>query len=175
MTENQTYAIRVAFLVPLGILLGQILLLFGLSWSQGQPTAKLIILACMTLPLGILFAESVARRVVLTPEVLRLRKLLRTKTLPFAEVTSLDTMAIRKRVYLTLSAGDDFVILSNSYARFPELVRGLLQRVPERAVSEDLRKLSAAPPVKYSDIVSCWVAVGLLCYILLVQLRGGVG
>jgi hypothetical protein len=50
-------------------------------------------------------------------------KLLRKQELKFAEVTAVETVQVRKRVFLTLCAGDDFLIISNAYANFPSWSR----------------------------------------------------
>ena len=76
---------------------------------------------------------------------------------------------VRKRVFLTLSADDDFVIISNAYADFPGLVAVLLQRIPETVVSDETRKMAEAPPVKSTDILSCWLAVVLVAFILYIR------
>ena len=81
-----------------------------------------------------------------------------------------DTVEVRRRVFLTLSAGDDFLILSNAYARFPELASALLARVPNQIVSEETRTMAAAPPAKNGDIVSCWIATAVMIGIIVIQL-----
>jgi hypothetical protein len=90
----------------------------------------------------------------------------------FVEVTAVETVQVRKRVFLTLCAGDDFLIISNAYANFPELVQTLLARVPAAAITEETRQMAAAPPVKSTDVLSCWLAVALLAFILYIQLGG---
>jgi hypothetical protein len=52
------------------------------------------------------------------------------------------------------------------------LVRDLLARVPAASVSEETRRMAEAPPTKSSDIVSCWLAVVLVAFILYTQLGG---
>jgi hypothetical protein len=99
-------------------------------------------------------------------------KLLRKKELKYAELTAVETVRVRKRVFLTLCAGDDFLIISNAYANFPGLVQTLLARVPAAAISEETRQMAAAPPVKSTDVISCWLAVALLAFILYIQLGG---
>jgi hypothetical protein len=172
MQDSIAFAIRRSFLIPLGLLLLQILALLLICLVQRQPPAKIIILGVMILPLGLLFFESLVRRVIIAEDGLTQQKLWRRKHIAWDQVTSLDAVAVRKRVFLTLSAGDDFVIMSNGYARFAEMTTALLARVPDGTVGEEVRKVAASPSAKYSDIVSCWVAVALLAYILFIQLGG---
>jgi hypothetical protein len=99
-------------------------------------------------------------------------KLLRKKELKYSELTAVETVCVRKRVFLTLCAGDEFLIISNAYANFPALVQALLARVPAAAISEETRQMAAAPPVKSTDVISCWLAVALMAFILYIQLGG---
>lgn len=172
MSTDQSFRIRRSFLFPLGLLLLLAGALFVVCLVKGEPIAKALILGFIMLPVVILFVESVFRRTVLTGEGVVVFKLLRKKELKFAEMTAVETVQVRKRVFLTLCAGDDFLIISNAYANFPDLVQSLLARVPVAAISEETRQMAAAPPVKSTDVISCWLAVALLAFILYIQLGG---
>jgi len=172
VNAEKNFFIRRSFLLPLGLLLGLAGSLFVVCLLKGEPTAKVLILVFLMLPLAVLFVESAFRRAVLTGDGVVVFKLLRRKELKFAEMTAVETVRVRKRVFLTLCAGDDFLILSNAYADFPGLVHSLLARVPAATVSEETKQMAAAPPVKSTDIVSCWLAVLLLAFILYIQLGG---
>jgi uncharacterized membrane protein len=156
----QNFTIRRSFLIPLGLLLALTLALFVVCLVKGQPTAKIVILGVIILPVAVLLVESAFRRTTITEEGLTVHKFL------------LETVQVRKRVFLTLWAGEDFIILSNAYARFPELVSQVMKRVRPETLSEETRKMAEAPPVKSTDVVSCWLAVALLAFILYLQLRG---
>ena len=172
VTVLQTFSIRKSFLIPLGLLLAQCAILFFLTLVQGQPVAKTIILGFIILPVAVLFMESFSRRAVVNDEKVTVFKFLRRKILKFSEITSVETVMVRKRAFLTLCAGDDFLILSNAYADFPAMVDALLSRVPPDAVSEETRVMATAPPAKSTDVVSCWLGVLLLAFILYIQLGG---
>lgn len=172
MSAPQTFSIRKSFLIPLGLLLAQCAALFALCVAQEQPTAKIAILGFIIFPVAVLFVESAFRRTEVGAEEVTIFKFLRRKSLKLAEVTAAETIMVRKRVFLTLCAGEEFLILSNAYADFPALVTALLSRVPAEAVSEETRKMAEAPPSKSTDIVSCWLGVALLAFILYIQLGG---
>jgi len=165
----ENFTIRRSFLLPLGLLLILCLLLLAVVLAQGQPKAKVIILGVLIVPIAGLFAESLFRRVHFDEVALTVYKPLRQKSLLFADVTAVDTVQVRKRVFLTLSTEDDFVILSNAYADFPGLVAALLSRVPPAAISAETKTMAADPPTKSADIVSCWAAVVLLVLLLIRQ------
>jgi len=172
VNSPQYFHIRRTFLLPLGLLLLLTAALFVLCVIRGEPAAKIIILGFFLLPVAVLFVESAFRRILVTEDGVVVYKLLRKKELKYADLTAMETVKVRKRVFLTLCAGDDFVIISNAYGNFPALVRALLSRVPAAAISEETRQMAAAPPVKSTDVISCWLAVALLAFILYIQLGG---
>jgi hypothetical protein len=137
------------------------------------PAAKVIILAAFLIPVCLLFLESSRRRVEVNNSSVTVKKLFRSKTLDYGDLTAVDTIRVRKRVFISLSSENDFMIISNSYARFGQLVEQLVQRAPETVVSNETRELAANPPSKCSDIFSAWLAVAVLALIIFVQLKSG--
>jgi len=170
--DTREFSIRKAFLLPLGLTLLLSVVLLILCIVQQQPVAKTIILAAMLVPVSILFAESILRRVTLEEEAIVVRKLLRKKRIVYTDITSVDTVLVRRRAFLSISTDPDFVILSNSYADFSTLVEQFLKRVPESTISMETRQMAKAPPTKSGDIFSVWLATGLLLLIIYVQLGG---
>jgi hypothetical protein len=79
---------------------------------------------------------------------------------------------VRKRIFVSLSSENDFMIISNSYDHFGSLLKQLLARVPESLVSDETRHLMKNPSQKCSDVFSAWLAVVVLALIIYVQLRG---
>jgi len=167
--EPESFRIRRPFLIPLGLLVVLLMALLLTSLAHGEPRGKIIILAVMIVPVVVLLVESLFRRISITAEAVSAHKLLRDKRVRFDEVQVIDLVLVRKRAFVTLSREDDFLIISNAYARFPELVRLLIERSPASAVSDETRKLGENAPVKSSDIVSCWLAVVLVAFILYLQ------
>ena len=165
----QSYTIRRSFLLPLGILLLQALFLFAIVIAQGQPKAKAIILGIMIIPIAGLFAESFFRRIVVSADRVTAFRPFRQKSLDYADITSTETIQVKKRVFLTLSTEDDFLIISNAFADFPKLVQALLEKVPPGSISEETLSMAEKVPVKSADIVSCWFGVILLAIILTLQ------
>jgi hypothetical protein len=169
MASEQIFVIRRSFLLPLGILLLETLVLLAVCLVQRQPLAKALILAFLILPIAGLFVVSLFRKLILEADGVRAKRMFREKVIRFAEVTELDTVMVRNRVYLTLCAGEEFLILSNAYARFPALVKSLTAQVPEGTITAATTHMATAPPSKKSDVISCWLGVALLVYILYVQ------
>lgn len=170
MSTGETYVIRRAFVVPLGLLVLLTLVLLIVCLLQGQPLAKIVILALMSLPLGALLIESARRRLIIDNHGVTAVRLPRPRRIEFAEVTSLEAVKVRSRIFLTVVAGDDnFLIISNSYAGFDRLLASLLLKVPEQAVTVEARELSGGRLDRQADVITAWLAVVAMLYILLAQ------
>jgi hypothetical protein len=167
------FKIRRAFVGSLGGLLVLLLTLTLVCVIQGEPPIKAGLVGMIAMVVAALLAVSMSRKLEVGPDRVVLHRFGRRKILYFAEITAMESLTIRKRVFVTLCAGDEFIILSNAYERFGELVEVLLARVPAQSVSDDARAMAAAPPVRRNDIVSCWLGIVLLLVILWHQLYGG--
>lgn len=168
----RTFVIRRAFVIPLALLVALTVALLVVCLVQGQPVAKAVILAVMTLPLVVLLVESAGRRLVVDDTGITAFRPFRQRRMDFAAVTSLETVRVRNRVFITLMAGDDdFLIISNSYDDFPGLVACLVKAVPDETVTEETRQLALAPPTRQADVFTAWFAVVALVYVLVAQFR----
>ena len=173
MSEVNTFVIRRAFIVPMGLLIALTLALLVVCIVQGQPLAKIIILAVMIVPLAVLFVESAFRSLVIDHDRIIAYRPFRQRQVRFADVTSLETVQVRSRVFMTVAAGeDDFLIISNSYGNFPALVDCLISAVAEGTVTEETQQLAKKPPIRQADIFTAWFAVIALVYVLIAQFKG---
>lgn len=173
MPEPRSFVIRRAFVVPLGLVLVLIGALLAVSIAHGQPVAKLVFLLVFALPVAVLFIACAFRRLDLDATGVTAVRLRRRRRIDFARVTALETVQVRSRVFLTLVAGDDeFIIISNGYADFPELVRALVAALPASAVPEETRRLAESPPRRHADVAMAWFAVAAIVYVLVAQFRG---
>ena len=163
------FQIRRTFLLPLGILLILSLTLFATVLIQGQPVIKAVVLGILILPISGLFFESFFRRIHFDDEAITIFKPFREKSLKFSELTEVETLQVKKRVFLTLSTEADFMILSNAYADFPLLVNTILEYSPDHVITDETRQMATSPPSKSSDIFSCWLAAVLMTIILVLQ------
>lgn len=173
MHNDSTFVIRRSVVTPLGLLFILTLALLIVCLLQNQAVAKIVILAILLLPLGVLFLESARRRIEISADGVKAFRSFQERQMAFARVTALETVKVRNRVFLTLSAGEDeYLIISNSYADFPALVRQLVAAVPATAVTEETRQLADGPPIRHADMISIWLAVIALIYILIAQFMG---
>lgn len=166
----ETYVIRRALVIPLGIVLLLCCALAGVVVVQHQPVVKLLVLGSAILPLGFLFCTCTFRRIESDP--LGLRLILYGKTrraFAWSEITAVETVQVRQRAFVTISAGEEFIIVPNLYARFDRLLAALQERLPAAVVSEETRAMAQAPPVKHSDLVLLWGLAALLVWLISVQ------
>lgn len=170
MAEAKTFVIRRALTIPLALLMVMTLALLIICLVQGQPVVKAVILVGLLITLVAVFVECAGRRLVVTSEGVTAIRPFRSKRILFSAVTSLETVKVRSRVFLTLSAGDDeYLIISNAYAAFPGLVQSLVAAVPAAVVTEETRQLADSPPFRAANAVAVWLAVIALAYILVAQ------
>jgi hypothetical protein len=170
--DTHTFSIRKSFLIPLGLVVLLTLILLISCLIQQVPLAKTLILAALILPAILLFIESSRRRIIVAEDGVQIDKLLRSKKISFSEMTAIDTVLVRKRAFISLSSETDFIIFSNSYDNFGQLLKEMLAKAPESVISDETRQMATNPPEKSSDVFSAWVAVAVLTLIIYVQLRG---
>lgn len=173
MNPTRTFVIRRTFVLPMALLIFLTIALLVVCIVQSQPIAKVIILAGLIMPLLVLFVESAFRRVVVDQDGVTAFRPFRQRQVRFADVTALETVQVRSRVFMTLVAGpDDFLIISNSYQDFPALVEGLIEAVPEGTVTEETQQLAKKPTLRHADVFTAWFAVIALVYVLIAQFKG---
>lgn len=170
--NTYTFSIRKSFLIPMGLVALLTLILLVCCLFLQVPLAKTLILGTFALPAILLFIESSQRRVSIDDKGVQIKKTLRCKRIDFSEMTAVDTVLVRKRAFVSVSSETDFIIFSNSYAQFGQLVKVLLERAPEKIIGEETKQMAVSPPEKSSDVFSAWVAVAVLTLIIYVQLRG---
>jgi len=170
--QHRTFFIRRAFIVPMGLLIVLTVALLVVCLLQEQPLAKIIILACLLMPMAVLFVESAFRRLVIDTQEITAYRPFRQRRIRFADVTSLETVRVRNRIFMTLVAGnDDFLIISNSYGNFPAMLNCLIESVPDGTVTDETDQLAKQPPLRQADVFTAWFAVIALAYVLLAQFR----
>ncbi len=166
------FKIRKKFLFALGLINLLLVTLLLLCIIQQQATGKIVILAAIILPVLALFIESWRRQISVNEDSIVACRLFRTKRIPFGEITSVDTVRIRRRVFVSVSTEADFLLFSNNYDHFDQLIERLQERLPHAVISDETRALGADLPLKSNDLFSIWLAVVVLVLIIYVQLGG---
>jgi hypothetical protein len=172
VNPTRTFVIRRTFVFPMALVIVLTAVLLVVCLVQGQAMAKVVILAGLIIPLVVIFVETAFRRVVVDQEGVTAFRPFRQRRVMFSDVTELDTVRVRSRVFMTLSAGPDvFLIISNSYQDFSALLEGLIAAVPEGCVTEATQQLAKQPPLRHADVFTVWFAVVALVYVLIAQFR----
>ena len=166
------YKIRKKFLFALGLTSLLLVTLLLICIAQQEATGKILILGAITFPVLGLFSESWRRQISLSDDSVVACRLFRTKRLPFSEVTSVDTVKVRRRIFVSISTEADFLIFSNNYDHFDQLIALLQERLPDAVISDETRSLANELPHKSNDLFSIWLAVVVLLLIIYVQLGG---
>jgi hypothetical protein len=174
MAAKDTFTIRRAFLVPLGLLLMAQIALLAVGVVQGQTMGRTLLLGAIVFALGALFSENLFRRIELDDETITVWRLFRKKNLRFGEITALEAVALRGRVFFTLWRGEEFLLITNAYGSFPDLAALLVSRVPGGAVSEEAGQIAGDIPRHNGPIFIGWVAVVFSFLILWRQLTVGI-
>jgi len=171
---TNSYRISKGLLVPLALVTVLLLILLGVSLVHGEVLLKLIVLVLVLIPVLLLLLTSLKRRVELDDEGVRVLRPLGEKYFRWDELTSLEAVAVRGRAFVTLCAGEEFAIISNSYADFTGLVEDLAARLPEKVVSPDARRLIEHPVSAVAGVLPIWLGVIALAYILWHQFAVGI-
>lgn len=166
------FKIRKKFLFALGLINLLLVALLLLCIVQQQTTGKVVILAAIILPVLILFIESWRRQISVNEDSIVACRLFRTKKIPFGEITSVDTVRIRRRIFVSVSTEADFLLFSNNYDHFDQLIERLQERLPRAVISDETRALAKDLPLKSNNLFSIWLAVVVLVLIIYIQLGG---
>jgi len=169
----RTYRISKGVLLPLMLVAILLLVLLGVSLVNKEVLLKIIILVAVLIPVVLLLLTSLRRRVDLGEDGVRVVRPFGEKFFNWEELTSLEAVAVRGRAFVTLCAGEEFAIISNSYEKFPALVEEMAKRLPETAVTAEARRLIERPVSAVAGVLPLWLGVAALVYILWHQFSSG--
>ncbi|MBN2397655.1 MAG: PH domain-containing protein [Deltaproteobacteria bacterium] len=170
--ETTTYTTRRVFLIPFSLAFLLLLVLLILSAFDRTFPPEIVILALICVPILYILLESAWRRTTIGPDGVRIRKLFRERHLLWADITNIDVLAVRKKVYLLLTTTKGFHALANSHGNFSSLVRDIVGHVDPEKIEGGVRDLIEHPVVRISDVVSSWIAVGILLGAILLKVVG---
>jgi hypothetical protein len=173
MTERMSFTVRRALLLPLGLLLLVQIALLVVSLLQGQPLNKSLFAGGVVLVLAGLLADNLLRRIDLDEAGITVCRIGRKKRMLFADLTEVEAVCLRKRLFVTLWVGESFLLVTNTYGDAATLFRLLLQRVPSGLANDEVQGLVENPPRHNGNIVVCWFAVIFSLLILCRQFLAG--
>ncbi|OPL14910.1 MAG: hypothetical protein AVO39_08350 [delta proteobacterium MLS_D] len=166
--DSAVYGTRKMLLVPLALDAMLALALFLIVFPAAGVSAEAAALGIIALALVVLLAELFVRKVELGMEGITISKFLRTKTLAWNDITRVDALAVRKKVYILLSTNGGFHVVSNNLADFTKIVSYIVSKTGDEKIDPAVRNILANPLRRISDVVLLWLAafimVGILCY-----------
>ncbi len=166
---QRLHRIRNAFLIPLGLDVVLLCVLFLMALFLNGDTTERLVFALFFFPAGYLFLECLRRQVTLSAEGLVIRKLWSEKAVSWDEVTHVGGLTLHKKVYLLLTTVKGFFILSNVFEGFPALTEAIVAHVSPEQVEEEVRLLAGRTVTRIAPIVSAWIAAVAMIGIILLK------
>jgi hypothetical protein len=157
MAQN-VFKIRRAFLVPFITIVELLLLLFLLSLFRGQMWEKIVLAVSFASTL-LIAIEATRREIVITDDGLKIKKFFRTKEFVWTEITHLDVVNLRNKVYFLLTTTKGFYFFSNLLENHALLIRSLVDKLGNERVETEVKNYLDHPVERRSLIVMCWFAV----------------
>jgi hypothetical protein len=167
---QRVYAIRRAFVIPLGIDAVLLLALLAISLAQGGDVREIGVFSFFFLPTAYLFLESLNRRVSVGEEGLRVRTLWKRKSILWGEITHVGCLSLPKKVYLLLTTTRGIIIISNAYEGFPLLAAEIVERVGPERVEEEVRPQCGRSRLGIGNVLLAWVAAAFMSGIIVMKL-----
>jgi hypothetical protein len=165
-----TYRVRKQFIIPLTLDLLLLFLLIAVSFFTKTIPAEMVILVLVFISLLYIFLESLFLETSIGDKGIRIKKFLRGKALSWNDITNVDTMTVRKKVYLLLTTTKGFHILSNTHGDFYSMVSDLARHVDSERVEESVRTVIEEPVKRRSDILSSWLAAIILIVVIFLKI-----
>ncbi len=160
--ETTTYTTRQGFLIPFFLVFLLLLVLLILSIFDRLFPPEIVVLTIIFIPTAYIFLESAWRRTIIESDGVRIRKLFREKHLLWGDITNIDVLTVRKKVYLLLTTTKGFYALANSHGNFTSLVQDIVRYVDPEKIEEGVRDVIEHPVVRISDVISAWTASVIL-------------
>ncbi|PKN33699.1 MAG: hypothetical protein CVU61_12165 [Deltaproteobacteria bacterium HGW-Deltaproteobacteria-19] len=168
MTQT-SYRIKASFLIPLGLDVFLLLVLF--AWSvlgTGAFTERIVLGVFFLLALAV-FTESVSRNVSTDEEGIAIRKFFRETRLLWQEVNYAGTLIMRGKAYILLTTTKGYHVLSSAYANYEKLVADMVRHLDAERVEETLRAQVDQPVRGRSDAAAAWFAAAVILGILVLK------
>jgi hypothetical protein len=158
MMEQNIFKIKQAFLVPFNTIVVLLFFLFLLSLFRGQMWEKIVLAVSFASTLMIAI-EATKRKIIITNEGLKIEKFFRTKEFVWTEITHLDVVNLRNKIYFLLTTTKGFYFFSNLLENHALLIRSLVDKLGNERVEMEVKNYLDHPVERRSLIVMCWFAV----------------
>ncbi len=159
--SSSVYRIRRALLIPSALVVVFLFILLATSLVNGSVGERIVLAAIF---LGALagFCEAASRRVALSGSGITVRKFLRTRFLSWEDITHLDALTIRRKVYILLTTKKGLYIFSNSYGAFTRMLRDIADGLGPEKTEETVARQIECPIVNNIPVISTWGATMII-------------
>ncbi len=173
MSVLGVFTVRPALLLALGVLLlvqGALLLVF---LGQSRDTAQVLFVVAAAVALAVALGYQWTRRIVIDEAGITVRRPGLKRRMNFAELTAIEAVRIRGRLFVTLWVDESFLLVTNGYGNADQLFCLLSRRVPGHLLTDEVKTLLAESPRADGNIIIYWLAV-FFSLMLLWRLFAGV-
>jgi hypothetical protein len=167
--ETETYRVdpRMVPAVVLAIGFGVILLILEGATKRG------FLLLFLLSPFFYLGAEILARRIVLDAQGITIYKFLRSVSVQWSDVTSVDAVKSGSKLFLIIGSDQHRpMLITNTIQSFNEMAEHILGRVPQDKVSSGVREFVSQAPSKFGPVMQAWIICLVLLGIIVGKLMG---
>jgi hypothetical protein len=168
MAKN-IFKIKRAFLVPFITIVVLLFFLFLLSLFRGQMWEKIVLAVSFASTLFIAI-EAIRRKIVVNDEGLKIEKFFRTKEFAWMEITHLDIVNLRNKIYFLLTTTKGFYFFSNLLENHALLISHLVDKLGNERVEMEVKNYLDHPVERRSLIVMCWFAVLISTVFIILKL-----
>jgi hypothetical protein len=157
--EKDCFRVDPKMLVPviLSMITGVILI-----FLEGA-TPKGLLLLIVLCPFFYLGAEILARKITFTDDGVLINKFLRSVSLNWAEIKSVDAVQSGSKLFLILIHDKGRpVLITNTIQRFASVAKRIMDNVPPNKVDENAGRLLENPPSKLSPLIQAWLVFLIL-------------
>lgn len=172
MSKPGTFTMRPALLLALGALLLAQMALLLVFLRQSRDTAHVLFVAGAAVALVAALGYQSARRIVIDQTGITVRRPGLRRRMRFADLTSMEAVRIRGRLFVTLWVDESFLLVTNGYGNAAELFGLLLRRVPAHLLTDEMKTLLAEPPRADGNIIIYWLALFFSLLMLWRQFSG---
>lgn len=132
-------------------------------------TQRGLLLLLLLSPFLYLGTEILARKIVVGPSGITISKFLRSVSLEWSDIQSLDAVRSGSKLFLILQRDEGGpIIITNTIRPFPDLVSSLVAAVPAEKISSPVHELLTEARAKFGPVIQAW----LVCLVFIAVVMG---
>ncbi|MGC8657556.1 MAG: PH domain-containing protein [Desulfomonilaceae bacterium] len=115
--------------------------------------------------------EILARKIVVDSTGLTIHKLFRSKRLDWVAIENVDAVGSGSKFFLILQLSKSRpIVITNTIAFFPDLVKKIIQNIPADKVSEAAVEISRSNQTKLWPIIQAWLVCAIFFSVMVGKL-----